>query len=161
MGLKWSCVSGAIFFVLLNRAAAHYFSAMEGIRMRFATKILEEEWQDLNKRQTDAIRRKTTRRTGNLEDNRGYSVKQQGGSKTVATLRHPVYERFLDMRKNYMGDWKTKWGTRQDLMVRKPGIAIHNRIIFGKLNPISFRLMHELADQVREYVRARFSKQKK
>lgn len=129
--------------------------------MRFAGEIMKEEWRDFEKRHRDVISRKTERRTGNLEDNRKYTTKREGNAKVVSSFRHPVYERFIDMKKNYMGDWKSSLGTKQDLMVRRSGRAIHNRIIFGKLNPISFRLMHELRDQVRAYWRDHFKKKSK
>lgn len=131
---------------------------MEGIKMRFATKILKEEWTDFEKRHRNVIKRKTTRRTGRLEDDRTYKVSANSATKSTASLKHPVYERFLDMRKNYMGDWKHRYGVQQDLMKRRAGIKIHNRIIYGKLNPLSFRLMHELRDEVVRYMRSRFNK---
>lgn len=124
--------------------------------MRFAHKIMEEEWADFEKRQRDVIRRRTTRRSGRLEDDRRYSTQRKGDS-SVATLKHPVYERFLDMKKNYMGDVKTKYGTRKDYFFRKKGKVIHNRIIFGKLNRISFRMLNELSQTVREYMRMRYA----
>ena len=133
---------------------------MEGIKMRFATKILKEEWRDFEKRHRGVIKRKTTRRTGRLEDDRKYSVARNSETKSTASLKHPIYERFLDMRKNYMGDWKSRYGVQQDLMKRRSGIKIHNRIIYGKLNPISFRLMHDLKEQIINYTRSRFAGRK-
>lgn len=131
---------------------------MEGIKMRFATKILREEWKDFEKRHRDVIKRKTTRRTGRLEDDRKYKVEKNSDAKSTASFSHPIYERFLDMRKNYMGDWKHRAGVQQDLMKRRAGIKIHNRIIYGKLNPISFRLMHDLKEEIINYTRKRLNR---
>jgi len=114
---------------------------------------MDEEWRDFEKRHRKAIAMRTKRRTGHLETHREYSTAQTGKSVITSKLTHPIYERFIDMKKNYMGDVKTKWGTKQDVMVRRKGRAIHNRIIFGKLNPLSFRLMHELTDEVRRFTR--------
>jgi hypothetical protein len=127
----------------------------KGIKIRFAYEILKEEWDDFEDRHRDVIRERTTRRSGNLEDNRKYSTSTKGHTAT-ASFKHPVYERFIDMKKNYFGKWETKWGTERDKIKRKSGIPIHNRIIFGKLNPLSFRLMHELGEKVREYLRERY-----
>jgi hypothetical protein len=129
--------------------------SIEGIKTRFAYEILKEEWDDFERRHRDAIRQRTTRRTGRLEDDRTYTTTMQG-HKSTASFKHPVYERFIDMRKNYFGEFKTKWGSERDKLVRKGGIPIHNRIIFGKLNPLSFRLMHELGDKVREFLRSKY-----
>jgi hypothetical protein len=131
---------------------------MEGIKMRFAHKILQEEWKDFESRHRDAIRSRTKRYTGRLEDDRKYGVAMKGATESVASFKHPIYERFIDMKKNYLGDVKSKWGVKQDVMTRRKGKPIHNRIIFGKLNPLSFRLMHELADNVKDYMRKRFKK---
>jgi hypothetical protein len=134
-----------------------YFGGMsiEGIKIRFAYEILKEEWDDFERRHRQSIKQRTTRRTGRLEDDRRYWTSRQG-NKSTASFEHPVYERFIDMKKNYFGAWKTKWGTERDKLVRRKGIPIHNRIIFGKLNPLSFRLMHELSDKVREFLKAKY-----
>jgi len=123
------------------------------IKTRFAYEILSEEWDDFERRQRQAIKQRTTRRSGRLEDNRTYST-SMSGNKSEATLKHPIYERFLDMKKNYYGNFKSQHGTARDVVRRKKGVPIHNRMIYGKLNPLSFRLMHELSEKVREWIRA-------
>ena len=123
--------------------------------MRFAQEILREEWQDFEKRHRGAISRRTTRRTGTLETRRSYRVLNQGSKGgPEAQLTHPIYERFIDMRRYYYGDVKTRGGTRQNVLTRKKGRPIHNRIIFGKLNPLSFRLLNELALRVQDFIKA-------
>lgn len=124
--------------------------------MRFAEEIMREEWSDFEKRHRDAIKRRTTRHTGTLEDRRSYRT-AKATNEITSSFTHPVYERFLDMRKNYFGDVKSKHGTKRDALTRKRGIPIHNRIIYGKLNPLSFRLLNELSWKVRDYMKARFA----
>lgn len=128
---------------------------VEGIKTRFAYEILKEEWADFERRHRAVIKSRTTRHTGRLEDDRTYSTRIEG-HKSVASFQHPVYERFIDMRKNYFGEFQTRWGTERDKLVRKKGIPIHNRMIFGKLNPLSYRLLNELGEQVRGYIRRKY-----
>lgn len=138
--------------------------AADKIDMRFAGMILENEWADFEKRHRDAIERRIYQRqkeksTGTLRVTREYSVvSKPAAMEAVATLKHPDYERFIDMKKNFMGKRGGK-GVFQnrDVLFRKSGIPIHNRIIWGKLNPISFRLMHELRAIVTESVRQNFT----
>lgn len=132
---------------------------LKGIKTRFAYDILREEWDDFERRQRQAIKQRTTRRSGRLEDDRTYST-SISGHKAEAKLKHPIHERFLDMKKNYYGNFETRFGTKRDSIQRKKGIPIHNRMIYGKLNPLSFRLMHELSDRVREFVRREFNRKK-
>lgn len=138
--------------------------AVDRVDMRFAGMILKSEWDDFEKRHRDTIERRIYQRqrkksTGTLRDARKYMVKSNPAAlEAVATLEHPDYERFIDMKKNFMGKRGGK-GVFQnrDVLFRKSGIAIHNRIIWGKLNPISFRLMHELRMVVTESVRQHFT----
>jgi len=129
--------------------------AVDQITMRFAGVILKEEWADFEKRHRDAIERRIyavqkNKSSGTLRRIRDYSVETQTGE-LFAHLSHPDYERFIDMKKKYMGNRGGK-GVFQnrDVLFRKGGIPIHNRIIWGKLNPISFRLMNELVVLVSE-----------
>lgn len=147
--------SALCFFVLSHTRPSLYFAHMDikEIKTRFAHDILREEWDDFERRQRQAIKQRTTRRSGSLEDNRTYTT-SMSGTKSEAKLKHPIHERFLDMKKNYYGNFKSRDGTARDVVRRKKGIPIHNRIIYGKLNPLSFRLMHELSEKVKEWVRA-------
>lgn len=130
--------------------------AVDQITMKFARKIADEEWDDFRKRQMDAIRSRTTRRTGRLENDRQYTVKEEGAAKIVMGLKHPGHERAIDMQRYYQGDVKKRFGTAKDVFYKRKGRPIHNRIIWGKLNPLSFRLMNELQMEVREQFRKAF-----
>jgi hypothetical protein len=138
--------------------------AVDRINMRFAGIILKEEWNDFEKRHRDTIERRIysvqkKQSTGTLRIAREYETKTNDAAmQSVATLKHPDYERFIDMKKKHFGK-RGGYGIFQnrEVLYRKKGIPIHNRIIWGKLNPISFRLMHELRVQVTENVRKAFS----
>jgi hypothetical protein len=138
--------------------------AVDRITMRFAGMILENEWGDFEKRHRDAIERRIyaaqkKKSTGTLRVSRDYSVAtNEAAMRAVATLKHPDYERFIDMKKKYMGKRGGKGiFQNRDVLFRKGGIPIHNRIIWGKLNPVSFRLMNELRVIVAEQARQAFT----
>jgi len=130
---------------------------MDQIQMKFANKILQEEWKEFEEIQDRVIRMYTNRVSGTLRNehrNRKYKV-MESGMKVTGELVHPDYERYLDMKKDRVITRKSVRGifTDRDRVTRKKGRNIHNRIIFGRLNPISFRLMHELRATVVENAR--------
>jgi len=138
--------------------------AADRISMRFAGKILAEEWGDFERRHRGIIEKRIYQRpgrkesTGTLRRARDYSVKHSEPElKSTATLKHPDYERFIDMRKMYFGNvGRGKLGKvfpRRDVLYKNRGIAIHNRMIWGKLNPISYRLMNDLRSEEIKLVR--------
>jgi hypothetical protein len=133
--------------------------AADKISLRFAGKILQEEWGDFERRHRAIIEKRIYQRpgrkpsTGTLKRSREYNVKSNESEQNVtASLKHPDYERFIDMRKTYFGNKTTgklgKIFPQRDVLSRKKGIAIHNRMIWGKLNPVSFRLMNDLRSEV-------------
>ena len=142
--------------------------AIDKIQMEFAQKILKEEWREFEDVQDRVIAMRTRRVSGTLRNehgNRKYSVRSSGSMEVTAGLQHPDYERYLDMKKDRLRarPRQSKSGKLKvasifydkDRITRKRGRNIHNRIIFGRLNPISFRLMHELRAQVVEQARNR------
>lgn len=138
--------------------------AVDKIDMKFAGMILENEWEDFEKRHRDTIERRIyqvqkKKSTGTLRVSRDYNVATNlVAMEAVATLKHPDYERFIDMKKKFYGTRQAQGIYKQrDVFFQKKGIPIHNRIIWGKLNPISFRLMHELRIIVTESVRQAFT----
>lgn len=132
--------------------------AIDRITMRFAGKILREEWKEFEEAQDRVIRMRTNRVTGTLRNEHGdrrYSVSGDD-LEVTGKLIHPDYERYLDMKKDRMVTRRfAKVFTDNDRLTRKRGRNIHNKIIFGRLNPITFRLMHELRMQVIEEVKGR------
>lgn len=132
--------------------------------MKFAGIILSDEWDDLKRRHLDAIERRIysvqkKKSTGTLRTARKYEVFTDATAMTsTATLTHPDYERFLDMKKKYMGKRRGKGAFQnRDVFFKKKSGAIHNRIIWGKLNPLTFRLMHGLRTVVTDNVRKNFT----
>jgi len=133
--------------------------ALDQIQMQFANKILQEEWKEFEDIQDRVIAMRTRRVSGTLRNehgNRKYSV-AESGMKVTASLQHPDYERYLDMKKDRTAARRRTKGNYmkvgmifqdKDRMTRKRGRNLHNRIVFGRLTPISFRLMHELRAQV-------------
>ena len=125
--------------------------------MRFAATILKDEWHEFEEVQDRSILMHTRRITGTLRNehgNRKYSVSETG-MEVKGELIHPDYERFLDMKKDRVVHRKVSIFHDRDRIVRRKGRNIHNKIIFGRLNPITFRLMHELRTEVIEQVRNR------
>lgn len=138
-----------------------YLGNMNRIDMRFAEQIAREEWAIYEEEQQHAIESKTNRRSGTLENfhgNRKYRVVRNGFVVTASNT-HPDYQRFLDMSKDRIRNRQVSvFGDRNVLVRRKSRAQIHNRIIFGRLNPITFRLMHDLKVIVKEEVRSIFPK---
>jgi len=145
--------------------------AADKISLRFAGKILQEEWGDFERRHRSIIEKRIYQRpgrkesTGTLRRQREYSVKpNEAELKVTATLKHPDYERFIDMRKTYFGNKAVgrlgKIFPKRDILTRKKGIAIHNRMVWGKLNPVSYRLMNDLRSEVLSLAKANWRKKK-
>jgi hypothetical protein len=114
---------------------------------------MDDEWREFEDIQDRVIRMRTNRVSGTLRNehgNRKYGV-SESGMKVTGALVHPDYERFLDMKKDRIIMRKVnKSFDDRDRITRKKGRNIHNKIIFGRLNPITYRLMHELRAEVVE-----------
>ncbi len=117
------------------------------VRDRFIRKILEEEGSRMLSRQTARIQSSLGSRSGTLLNSRNVSVSGGSGSfDGQLTLTHPVYERFLDMRR-YSNGARHK---------RRP---IHNKVVMSAFNRIAWRLMYEFTDATRESIRREVSEQ--
>lgn len=133
------------------------------IDSRFVKKILVKEWKEFEDIQDRVIKMRTRRVSGTLRNefgNRKYSIKDNGES-VIASLQHPDYERYLDMKKDRFQRRRkvAKTFTDQNRISRQNGRNIHNKIIFGRLNPITFKLMHDLRASVKNSARSRFNPQ--
>lgn len=100
-----------------------------GARERFIQDTLEQEGKRLLRNQGNAIFLAYNQHTGRLMNDRKISV--TGGDTPYLTFEHPIYERFLDLKK------KNKRNRR-----------IHNRFVFGTLYSIARRLMYGLTEEV-------------
>lgn len=95
---------------------------------RFVQDVLREEGDIMLSRQGAEISIRTKERTGNL-----ISGRRVTSTPDRLTLEHPIYERFLDMKKR---------GRKR----RK----IHNRFVYGTYGTIAYRLMNGITDIVSE-----------
>ena len=129
------------------------------IDMRFAHQIMNDEWKKFEEVQDTMIMMRTRRVSGTLRNefgDRKYSNNLDSDVQVTSSLVHPDYERYLDMKKDSITRRKVAGVfDDRDRITRKRGRNIHNRVIFGRLNPITFRLMHELKVKVIENVRNR------
>lgn len=106
------------------------------VRGAFVRKVLQEETERMLERQEAAISATLSRRSGTLLSSRRVSVSGGGDMDGTAVFSHPIYERFLDMRR--MG----KDGRR------RKGRKIHNRFVFGAYASIAKNLMYGLTEEV-------------
>ncbi len=96
---------------------------------RFISDTLREAGTRLLTRQGKEISAKVTSRSGRLMSGRSISV-----TNSTLTLTHPVYERFLDMK---------KISNRRKSSRRR----IHNRFTYGTYASIADRLMNGFFDE--------------
>ena len=104
---------------------------------RFVSRVLREEGQELLTRQTSAIAASGLAvRSGSLLDGRFVHT-----SPNTLTLVHPVYERFLDIKKSRIN------------AARRKNYRIHNRFVYGSYASIADRLMNGYVEEIAETVR--------
>lgn len=109
------------------------------VEEKYIQETLAQAADYIYKEQTSAIREATgPSSTGFLLNNRAFSV--AGNS---FQHRHPIYERFLDM-KHLKRDGKT--------IKRKP-LHIHNRFMWGLYLRVQERLLYGLTEDVRKRFR--------
>lgn len=107
-----------------------------GAKERFIQDVLQTEGRKMLSYQTEQIQRTTQSRTGNLRTNRYVRT-----TSDQLTLTHPIYERYLDMKK------------RRSSGKRKKSRKIHNRYVFGAYASIAERLMYGFTEEVAEQFR--------
>lgn len=108
------------------------------VRARFIKQSLQKEGNVFLNRQTGVINQKLKRRTGNLLASRRIDI--YGGNddfEAMMVFTHPVYERFLDMR-------------RLSSEERSHKRNIHNRLIFSTYGKVAERLMYGFTEDVQE-----------
>lgn len=109
------------------------------VEERFIRETLEEAAVRIHADQTEAIQRAvSSASTGHLLRNRFFNV-----GDTAIEHRHPVYERFLDMKRLQ----------RNGKVVKRTPLHIHNRFMWGLYLRIRDRLMYGLTEDVREKMR--------
>ena len=132
------------FLSFYNRLRAAIFVANRThmaslVEEHFIRETLEAAAVHIYKDQTEAIQQAvSSASTGHLLRNRFFNV-----GDTTIEHRHPVYERFLDMKKLQ----------RNGKVVKRTPQHIHNRFMWGLYLRIQDRLMYGLTEDVRQRIR--------
>ena len=114
------------------------------IKTEFVKRALLDIGKEIDKAQGAAIQKYLNYRTGRLLDDRKFDVSRGDFMDGQLTITHPIYERFLDMKKKKGGSNNVnKWRNR-----KKKIYPIHNRIIMGNYNRLAYILMYGLTEEV-------------
>lgn len=116
------------------------------VKARFIAQTLEKAGADMMVRQGSAIATSTGERSGRLLSERSIEVATGDGAEGRLTFSHPIYERFLDMRR--LGGIKHK---------RR---RIHNRFVFGMYSSIAARLMYGFTREVIDEIKRAWPEEK-
>lgn len=121
--------------------------AVKGVDSIFIKRILYDEWLKFSNAQDSAIASSLKPESGTLHAGgagRRYAVKKDGVGAT-ATMVHPDYLRYQDMKKlKHVG---SAYGSPTGIK-RGGGKKIHNRLIWGRMNSISFRMANDMRGEV-------------
>lgn len=117
-----------------------------GVRDRFVRDVLESEGATLLRRQGSAISSSVKQQSGRLMSSREITVSGGADMDGKLTLEHPIYERFLDMKR--LGKARG----------RRKGRKIHNRFVFGAYASIARTLMWGLTEDVARRIRENLGK---
>ena len=123
------------------------------IDVKLWSRIAYEEWKNFKKSQDMSIDEKLQKQTGLIHSfgaGRRYSI-TANKNEIVASLVHPDYLRYQDMRKIKHGRTNSKLHTPK--VSQTKGKGIHNRMIWGCMNTIAFRCMNDLRGEVIRFVR--------
>jgi hypothetical protein len=124
------------------------------IDVTLCRRIAYEEWRRFKKAQDAAIGERLKVVTGTLHaggKGRRYSI-TTNKLEIVATLVHPDYERYQDIKK--LKRRKTIRRSHTPVLFTSKGKGIHNRLIWGRMNTIAFRCFNDLKGAVIKYVRS-------
>jgi len=124
------------------------------IDIRLCRRIAYEEWRRFKLSQDDAIDRRLKWETGLLHrggKGRRYSI-TTNNTEIVATLVHPDYERYQDIKKLKYGRTNSRLHTPK--ISKAGGKGIHNRLIWGRMNTVAFRCFNDLKGAVIKYIRS-------
>lgn len=113
-----------------------------GVRERFVADVLKSAGDMMLSRQGAEIAKKTRSRSGTLLSSRSVAVSSGEYMDGKMTFTHPIYERFLDMRR------------RASSGKRHKRRRIHNRFTYGAYASIASRLMYGLTEDVIAVYRA-------
>ncbi|MBR4299845.1 MAG: hypothetical protein IKT59_09055 [Bacteroidales bacterium] len=114
------------------------------IKGAFVRRVLQEEGETMLERQERAISTRLHRRSGTLLRGRRLTVSGGDGLDGQLDFKHPVYERFLDMKRLGKNGRKRK------------GKRIHNRFVFGAYSSIAKQLMYGFTEEVARDIREKW-----
>jgi hypothetical protein len=124
------------------------------VDVTFCRRIAYEEWRNFKLSQDRAIDARLNRQTGLLHSGgagRRYSI-STNKQEIVASLLHPDYERYQDIKRLRHGRTNSRLHTPK--ITQTKGKGIHNRLIWGRMNTIAFRCINDLRGEVIKYVRS-------
>lgn len=124
------------------------------IDVTFCRRIAYEEWRNFKLSQDKAIDARLNRQTGLIHKGgagRRYSI-VNNKVEIVATLLHPDYLRYQDLKRLRHGRTNSKLHTPK--ITQTKGKGIHNRLIWGRMNTIAFRCINDLRGEVIKFVRS-------
>ena len=124
------------------------------IDITLCRRIAYEEWRNFKKSQDKAIDERVNRETGLIHSGgagRRYSI-STNKQEIIASLLHPDYERYLDIKK--LKTRKTKSKLHTPKTYKTGGKKIHNALIWGRMNTIAFRCMNDLRGEVIKFLRS-------
>ena len=127
------------------------------IKTEFVKQCLIEIGKDINEAQERAIRKHLHYRSGRLLNERIFNYEDGNFMDGKLILTHPVYERFLDIKKKPRVSSNVEtWRKRR----KKPkSYPIHNRIIMGNYNRLASNLMYGLTEEVASKIKQELDNQ--
>lgn len=125
------------------------------IKLEFVRRVLNDEAQHLNREQSKIIAQRLNSRSGNLLNSRKYVV--EAGTSSMdgkLELTHPIYERFLDMKRRSQNfrKYQINKKNRKVLHTRK-SFHIHNQPIMKAFNTIGGKLLYFFTEEVAQQIK--------
>jgi hypothetical protein len=123
------------------------------IDITLCRRIAYEEWRKFRNSQDISIAQRLKVQTGHLHAGGGgrkYSI-STNKTEIVASLLHPDYERYQDMKKLKRGRTNSRLHTPK--ITKGGGKRIHNNIIWGRMNTVAFRCMNDLRGEVIKFMK--------
>jgi len=119
---------------------------MNDLKTEFVFQQLQDIAGDIDKAQKSAIQKYLHYKTGRLTHGRRFTVAKGNFLNGEMTLEHPIYERFLDIKKKLKASKSDGGHVRSKRRFRS--YPIHNRIIMGHFNRLSYQLLYGFTDEV-------------
>lgn len=118
---------------------------MSYVKTEFMKRVLDDEGKRLLKNQGKAIRKELHFHSYRLIRDRKAEAMITGENQATLKLTHPIYERFLDIRKR-----TTRKGSKRK---SAKGYRIHNRFMMGHYLSIGNRMSIDFTNEVAEQIK--------